>query len=100
MFQGCDKGNLYMLHGSIIHAFFQEVLKQRAFSQAAMFNIAAHIVRQPKFLADMYGQGQNEVAVREEIEKCFPFMEKFVQRHIKTSVNLRYMMIRDQSPSS
>ena len=88
-FKGCDEGNIYMLYGSIIHSFFQEVLKQGIRSKVKMMEIASKVVKDIKFLHDMYSQNVKGELVMEEIKKYIPQLLQWIQEYMpeKSKIN-------------
>ncbi|XP_013379222.1 DNA replication ATP-dependent helicase/nuclease DNA2 [Lingula anatina] len=85
--RGCDTGNMAMLHGSIIHALFQAVVQQRAFSKDKVEAIVKEILQQKKFLIEMYGQDATEAVVRAEIDKYIPPMLAWTEKYMPPPVH-------------
>ncbi|XP_021343498.1 DNA replication ATP-dependent helicase/nuclease DNA2-like isoform X1 [Mizuhopecten yessoensis] len=80
-FKGCDRGNVQMLYGSIIHCLFQQVLKKQIQDKARILTEAELIIKQNKTVHDMYGMGVTEGEVLEEIKKYIPQLQKWLEQY-------------------
>ncbi|GAB1597754.1 DNA replication ATP-dependent helicase/nuclease DNA2-like [Argonauta hians] len=80
-FKGLDKGNLYMLYGSIVHCLLQEVLKHKIFAEKEIVLLIKSIMKRKYLLHEIYGQGTDESVVLEAVSKYIPSIITWVQRH-------------------
>jgi len=82
-FKGSDPGNDAMLYGNILHSIFQQVLVERAATQAQVLSIVERVLTQSEFLHEMYAKEMREKNVRGEILKYSPEIESFVKSHLR-----------------
>ena len=50
---GGDRRNIHMLHGSIVHSVFQEILQQKVVDRSKMLEIAEKCLQTSQFLHEM-----------------------------------------------
>ncbi|XP_064619573.1 DNA replication ATP-dependent helicase/nuclease DNA2-like [Lineus longissimus] len=81
-FKGMDGRNVHMLYGSIIHSLFQKIIQDRQFSEDAMLNAAHDILKEKKFLHEMYALGLKEEAVLDEIKIYIPQIISWGKKHV------------------
>ncbi|XP_061197074.1 DNA replication ATP-dependent helicase/nuclease DNA2-like [Saccostrea echinata] len=105
-FKGCDRGNIQMLYGSIIHSVFQEVLRKQMYEENQITAEAENTMKQSKFIHEMYGNGVTDLQVMEEIKKYIPPLQSWLLKHTqytqsmigaqsKTSGNITVSSVRD-----
>ncbi|XP_014676403.1 PREDICTED: DNA replication ATP-dependent helicase/nuclease DNA2-like isoform X2 [Priapulus caudatus] len=81
-FRDLDAGNIYMLHGSVIHAFFQEAVLKRMFDRSDLGKIAEKVIGEEQFLHDMYGLNVDEREVMSEIDKYISQVQNWAANHM------------------
>ncbi|XP_060065451.1 DNA replication ATP-dependent helicase/nuclease DNA2-like [Ylistrum balloti] len=96
-FKGCDKGNVQMLYGSIIHCLFQQVLKKQINDEARILEEAEFVTKQSKFVHDMYGIGVTEGEVMEEIKKYIPQLQQWIRQYTNSGQAVFGAQMKKQS---